>query len=37
MNERFVLDNSIVMSWCFIDESNTYSDAILEKLKETEA
>jgi predicted nucleic acid-binding protein len=37
MDERFVLDNSIVMSWCFIDESNTYSDAILEKLKETEA
>lgn len=37
VDERFVLDNSIVMSWCFLDESDSYSDMILEKLQETEA
>lgn len=32
MNELFVLDNSVVMSWCFEDEANDYADAVLEKL-----
>jgi predicted nucleic acid-binding protein len=37
MNGRFVIDNSIVMTWCFIDEINPYADAVLEKLSEAEA
>lgn len=37
MNGVFVLDNSIVMTWCFRDESNPYADAILDKLTEAEA
>jgi len=31
--ERFVLDNSIVMAWCFEDESNALADAVLEQLQ----
>ncbi len=37
MNGRFVIDNSIVVTWCFIDEVNQYADAVLEKLAEAEA
>ena len=33
----FVLDCSITMAWCFEDESNDYTDNILEKLKEATA
>lgn len=29
----FVLDCSITMAWCFEDESNDYTDSILENLK----
>jgi predicted nucleic acid-binding protein len=32
MDEFFVVDNSIVMSWCFKDEANSYADAVLERL-----
>lgn len=32
MNENFVVDNSVVMSWCFKDETNKYADAILDRL-----
>lgn len=32
MNESFVVDNSVVMSWCFKDETNKYADAILDRL-----
>ena len=32
---NFVLDCSITMTWCFEDESNDYTDTILENLKET--
>ncbi len=32
MEELFVIDNSVVMSWCFNDEANEYADAVLEKL-----
>ena len=32
MEEVFVIDNSVVMSWCFKDEANDYADAVLEKL-----
>ena len=30
---EFVIDNSIVMSWCFKDEINSYADFILESLE----
>jgi len=33
----FVVDNSIVMSWCFQDEANQYADAVLDSLSETTA
>jgi predicted nucleic acid-binding protein len=33
----FVLDCSITMAWCFEDESNEYTDTILENLKDTTA
>lgn len=29
----FVLDNSVVMSWCFIDEENDYADSVLAALE----
>lgn len=32
MSDRFVVDNSVVMTWCFQDEANSYADAILNKL-----
>lgn len=34
---RFVLDNSIVMSWCFEDEYSEYGGAVLDSLDEGEA
>jgi predicted nucleic acid-binding protein len=37
MAGRFVVDNSIVMAWCFIDEANPYADSILECLSKREA
>lgn len=37
MIEHFVVDNSVVMSWCFKDETNQYADAILDKLSEVTA
>jgi len=37
MGERFVVDNSVVMSWCFKDETSQYADAILDTLKESTA
>jgi predicted nucleic acid-binding protein len=37
MTEHFVIDNSVVMSWCFKDETNKYADAILHKLSEARA
>jgi len=35
MFEQFVVDNSVVMSWCFKDETNNYADTVLERLTET--
>jgi predicted nucleic acid-binding protein len=32
MSETFVVDNSVVMSWCFKDETNRYADAVLDHL-----
>ena len=34
MKPDFVVDNSVVMAWCFEDESNPYSDAVLESLED---
>ena len=37
MSESFVIDNSVVMSWCFKDEISQYADAILDHLQESTA
>jgi predicted nucleic acid-binding protein len=34
MPERFVVDNSVVMAWCFQDEAVRYADAVLDMLVE---
>jgi predicted nucleic acid-binding protein len=34
---RFVLDNSVVLAWCFDDEQSAYADATLELLEHGEA
>lgn len=33
MGDDFVIDNSVVMTWCFKDEANQYADAILDSLE----
>ena len=37
MDASFVIDNSVVMSWAFEDETNSYADAILGKLSDSSA
>jgi predicted nucleic acid-binding protein len=37
MSERFVVDNSIVMTWCFKDEADPYADAVLNSFEEAVA
>lgn len=37
MNSDFVVDNSIVMAWCFEDETNEKTEAILDRLNESTA
>jgi len=37
VSEDFVIDTSVVMSWCFKDEINRYADAILDLLEEATA
>ena len=37
MTKHFVIDNSVVMSWCFKDETSKYADAILHRLSEATA
>lgn len=37
MPARFVVDNSVVMAWCFGDEGNSYAEAVLESLDSAEA
>ena len=34
MIEQFVVDNSVVISWCFKDETNNYADTVLDRLTE---
>lgn len=33
MSENFVIDNSVVMAWCFEDETSRYTEAILDSLE----
>jgi hypothetical protein len=33
MSEDFVIDNSVVMTWHFKDETSQYADAILDSLE----
>ncbi|MFW6082205.1 MAG: type II toxin-antitoxin system VapC family toxin [Desulfosalsimonas sp.] len=37
MPGSFVIDNSVVMAWCFGDEANDYADSVLEQLTENTA
>jgi len=37
MSENFVVDNSVVMTWCFSDATNKYSDTILDSLNTSTA
>jgi len=37
MAKSFVIDNSVVMSWCFKDQANSYADSILKKLTDAVA
>lgn len=37
MPARFVVDNSIVMAWCFEDEGNAYAEAVLDSLVAAQA
>ncbi len=37
MSEQFVIDCSVVMSWCFQDEAGQYADAVLDSLQENTA
>ncbi len=37
MAKGFVVDNSVVMSWCFKEEVNSYSNAVLDSFAEFSA
>jgi predicted nucleic acid-binding protein len=37
MMQDFVIDNSVVMSWCFKDETSKYTDAMLDYLEQATA
>ncbi|OGD11700.1 MAG: DNA-binding protein [Candidatus Aminicenantes bacterium RBG_13_62_12] len=37
MEAGFVVDNSVVMAWCFKDQANAYADSVLERLADTVA
>lgn len=37
MGARFVVDASVVMSWCFADETDGYADGVLAHLAKDEA
>ncbi len=37
MSDDFVIDNSVVMTWCFNDEDSQYTDSILNKLVDATA
>lgn len=35
MSDDFVIDNSVVMAWCFKDETSQYADHILDRLEDS--
>lgn len=37
MSTSFVVDNSVVMAWCFDEEGDNYAEAVLESLETGEA
>lgn len=37
MQKGLVIDNSVVMSWCFKDQANPYADSVLERLTDAVA
>lgn len=37
MGSAFVVDNSVVMSWCFKDEANRYADSVLDRIADATA
>lgn len=37
MEPGLVVDNSVVMAWCFADETDDYADSVLDSLAETGA
>jgi len=37
MDKRFVVDNSVVMAWCFEDEISSYAESVLDSLENTTA
>lgn len=37
MEKSFVVDNSVVMSWCFQDKANPIADSVLDRLAEATA
>lgn len=37
MSNDFVVDNSVVMAWCFQDETSQYADYVLDRLEEATA
>jgi predicted nucleic acid-binding protein len=37
MSDRFVVDASVVMTWCFQDEQHEYGDKVLDSLGNNEA
>jgi predicted nucleic acid-binding protein len=37
MGAQFVVDVSVVMSWCFADEADAYADGVLDRLAQDEA
>ena len=34
MGQDLVIDNSVVMAWCFQDEANPYAESILDRLEQ---
>lgn len=37
MGDSFIVDTSVVMSWCFKDETNAFADAVLDHLSDASA
>jgi predicted nucleic acid-binding protein len=37
VSDFFVVDNSVVMSWCFEDEADRYADSVLDRLSRATA